>query len=69
VIASLDNAEVRLEGSDVQSWLRPLTDLRLAMAARLQIEDDGDDGIGDDQALMVYDWLGALQGSLVEVIE
>jgi len=74
VIASLDSAilertELRLEPSEVQSWLRTLTDLRLALAARLQIADDGDNGIGDDEALMVYNWLGYLQGSMVEVIE
>jgi hypothetical protein len=80
VIESLENPEFRLDPSAVQSWLRTLTDLRLAIAARLQIDGDGDEtdndaftdaatGERDDDTLMVYNWLGYLQGSLVEVIE
>ena len=68
VIESLSDPGVLTEGQ-VQSWLRTLTDLRLTLAARLQIETDDDEGIGDDAMLGVYDWLGYLQGSLIEVIE
>ena len=68
VIESLSDPDVLTEGQ-VQSWLRTLTDLRLTLAARLQIETDDDEGIGDDAMLGVYDWLGYLQGSLIEVIE
>jgi hypothetical protein len=39
------------------------------LAARLQIEDDGDEGTGDDALLDLYDWLGYLQGTLVECLE
>ena len=53
----------------MQSWLRTLTDLRLVIAARLQIEEADDVGLGDENMLMLYDWLGYLQGTLVEVIE
>lgn len=66
---SLDSAVVRLDPSGVQSWLRTLTDLRLTIAARLQIETDDDVGTGDPTMLSVYDWLGYLQGTLVEVID
>lgn len=69
VIHSLADHTVRLDDAAVQAWLRTLTDLRLALAARLQIEEDGDEGLGDDAMLTIYDWLGWLQGSLVEVID
>lgn len=69
VIASLGSREVVLDAAAVQSWLRTLTDLRLALAARLQIEEDGDDGLGDETMLTIYDWLGWLQGSLVDAID
>ncbi|HPM52927.1 MAG TPA: DUF2017 family protein, partial [Rhodoglobus sp.] len=69
VLADLDDPVVVLDEQGIQSWLRTLTDLRLALAARLQIEEDGDAGLGDEDMLMIYDWLGYLQGSLVEVIE
>ena len=69
VIESLKSREVRLDPAGVQAWLRTLTDLRLTIAARLQIEEDGDEGIGDDALLAVYDWLGYLQGTLVETID
>lgn len=69
VLADLDSPTVALDEPGVQSWLRTLTDLRLALAARLQIEEDGDTGLGDEHMLTIYDWLGYLQGSLVEVIE
>lgn len=69
VIRVLGDTMVRLDDADVQSWLRHLTDLRLVLAARLQIEDDGDEGTGDDALLDLYDWLGYLQGTLVECLE
>jgi hypothetical protein len=69
VIASLSSREVRLDPVAVQAWLRTLTDLRLTIAARLQIEEDGDEGIGDDAMLAVYDWLGYLQGTLIECLD
>lgn len=69
VIHSLATPTVSLDAAAVQSRLRTLTDLRLALAARLQIEEDGDTGLGDEAMLTIYDWLGWLQGSLVEVID
>lgn len=63
---------VRLDESAQQSWLRTLTDLRLTLAARLEILEDGDEGRiddGNDAAMLaVYDWLGHVQGSLVECV-
>lgn len=69
VITSLAENAVSLDAAAVQSWLRTLTDLRLVIAARLQIEEDGDTGLGDEDTLMLYDWLGFLQGTLVELLE
>lgn len=77
VRASIDSADspvvVRLDPRGVQAWLRTLTDLRLTIAARLEIEEDGDQGRADDDSdlamLAIYDWLGYLQGSLVDVID
>jgi len=68
VIDSLAGS-AELTPAQVQSWLRTLTDLRLTLAARLQIETDDDEGIGDEAMLGVYDWLGYLQGTLIELIE
>jgi hypothetical protein len=65
-------AEVALDAQAAQSWLRCLTDIRLTVAARLGIESDGDEGAEDDEGLMlrdVYDWLGFVQGSLIEALE
>lgn len=63
---------VRLDEAAVQAWLRTLTDLRLTLAARLEIVEDGDEGRADDESdlamLTIYDWLGYLQGSLVDCV-
>jgi hypothetical protein len=71
--SSLDGDNITLTDAQVQSWLRTLTDLRLTIAARLEIQQDGDEGrieTGADFALQAaYDWLGYLQGTLVEVLE
>ncbi len=69
VIASLATKSITLDNAAVQSWLRTLTDLRLVIAARLQIEDDDDEGVGDENMLMLYDWLGYLQGTLLEALD
>lgn len=72
VIDSLDTSNAALSDAQVQSWLRTLTDLRLTIAARLEIEQDGDEGrieTDSDFALQAaYDWLGYLQGTLVDAL-
>ncbi|MDF1478576.1 DUF2017 domain-containing protein [Leifsonia sp. H3M29-4] len=76
VAADLDSERspvvVRLDEAAVQAWLRTLTDLRLTLAARLEIVEDGDEGRADDESdlamLTIYDWLGYLQGSLVDCV-
>lgn len=73
VAESLESRPARLDGPATQSWLRTLTDLRLTIAARLEISSDDDPGRSDtdsDRTLHdVYDWLGYLQGMLLEVIQ
>lgn len=73
VIGFLDAENIVMTGPQVQSWLRTLTDLRLTIAARLQIEQDGDEGrieTNSDVALQAaYDWLGYLQSTLVDAID
>jgi hypothetical protein len=68
VVRMLEAPVVAPDDAGVQSWLRHLTDLRLVLAARLQIDEDGDEGTGEDALLDLYDWLGYLQGTLVECL-
>jgi hypothetical protein len=62
-------AMLRLDPPTVQAWLRSIGDLRLTIATRLGIEQDGDEGSPDDPMADLYDWLGYLQGSLVDVVD
>lgn len=75
VIASLARADPRgrvpLDEAAAQSWLRTLTDLRLVLASRLGIEQDGDEGRMDDEGLALqrlYMWFGYLQESLLQAL-
>jgi len=68
--------EVELDPGEVQSWLRSLTDLRLALAVRLGIETDEDAEAAaesdDEQTVVmsdIYDWLGYVQETLVRAID
>lgn len=68
-----DDVEVDLDAEAVLAWLRCLTDLRLALAERLEITDDDISAFehldeNDPQAGMysVYSWLGYLQETLVD---
>lgn len=62
-----------LAADAVQRWLAVLNDARLALGVRLEITDDTDylDPRPDDPnatALMVYGWLSAFQGALIDVL-
>lgn len=61
--------KVTLTQPEAQAWLLSLTDVRLALAVRLGIEDDDWDHPDDDDPsaaqFHVYDWLTHLQESLV----
>jgi hypothetical protein len=67
--------DVELDQPTAEVWMRSFTDLRLALATRLEIEE-GDEGywhsLPDDdpraQAHEIYDWVGYLQESLVQAL-
>lgn len=58
-------AKIAIAPSEVDSWLRTLTALRLVIATRLGIDDSGAPEDPGDQRLGVYDWLAyRLEGLL-----
>ncbi len=64
--------DVELDEPAAETWLRSFTDLRLALATRLGVEEGDEDywdALPDDdpraQAHHIYDWLGYLQETLV----
>ncbi len=67
--------DVELDHETALVWLKSFTDLRLALATRLEVEE-GDDAywaaLPDDdpraQAHDIYDWIGLLQETLVEAL-
>jgi len=61
-----------LDEQQIQSWLRTLTDLRLVVADRLQIDPHGVPHLDDEESHVVndiYNWLGMVQESLVYAID
>ncbi|WP_285117370.1 DUF2017 domain-containing protein [Leifsonia sp. fls2-241-R2A-40a] len=66
---STGSVKVVLDQAQATAWLRTITDLRLVLAARLGIREDGDEGdVHDDESAMqraVYDWLAGVQELLV----
>ena len=57
------------------TWMRSFTDMRLAIATRLGVEEGDEDywySLPDDdpraQVHDIYDWLGYLQETLVESV-
>jgi hypothetical protein len=67
--------DVELDQETALSWLKSFTDLRLALATRLEVEQDDDAywaSLPDDdpraQAHDIYDWIGALQETLVDAV-
>ena len=67
-------ARVSLAPDDVQAWLTTLTDMRLAIGARLEITEDLmdaplDPGHPDSPSMAILQWLGWLQESILETIE
>ncbi len=65
--------DVELDEGETLAWMRSFTDMRLAIATRLGIEDDDEaywrslpDEDPQGQVHAVYDWLGYLQETLVQ---
>ena len=66
--------DIDLGPDAVESWLRLLTDLRLAIGVRLEVTDESmSEPIDPDDpnagALSVLHWLGWAQGSILERLE
>ncbi|QZY28378.1 DUF2017 domain-containing protein [Nocardioides coralli] len=67
--------DVEMETPTAETWLRSFTDLRLALATRLEVEEGDDDywlALPDDdprsQAHDIYQWVGYLQETLVAAL-
>ncbi len=67
--------DVELDEPTAETWMRSFTDLRLALATRLGVEEDDDEvwlTMPDDdprsQAHDIYEWVGYLQETLVEAL-
>ncbi len=68
--------DVELDQPTAETWMRSFTDLRLALATRLEIEE-GDEGywhsLPDDdpraQAHDIYEWVGYLQETIVLALQ
>lgn len=67
--------DVELEEPEAEAWMRSFTDLRLALATRLEIEDGDEDywySLPDDdpraQIHDIYEWVGLLQETLVNAL-
>jgi hypothetical protein len=68
--------DVELDEADALTWMRSFTDIRLALATRLGIEEGDEDywaALPDDdptlQAHDIYEWVGYLQETLVEALQ
>lgn len=66
---SKGDAEVLLSPADAVSWLRSINDMRLALAARLGIEDDSGPAHPDEDGYAIYSWLGQVQYLLLRAID
>ena len=69
--------DLELDAGEAMAWLKGFTDIRLALAVRLGIEDDEDahrsfEELPDDDPrahlFAIYDWLGFLQETLVRAL-
>jgi hypothetical protein len=67
--------DVELDEQAALSWLKSFTDLRLALATRLEVEQDDEAfwrSLPEDdprsQAHEIYEWIGALQETLVDAL-
>lgn len=67
--------DVELDEPAALVWLKTFTDLRLALATRLEVEQDDEAfwrALPDDdpraQAHDIYEWIGALQETLVDAL-
>jgi hypothetical protein len=67
--------DVELDPETAEVWMRALTDLRLALGTRLEVEEGDEEywySLPDDdprgQAHHIYEWLGYLQETLIQAV-
>ena len=67
--------DVELDEPTAETWMRSFTDLRLALATRLGVEEDDEaywQSLPDDdpraQAHDIYEWVGYLQETLIQAL-
>ena len=67
--------DIELDAPTAMAWLKSFTDIRLALATRLEIEDDDEDywlTLPDDDPRAhvhdIYQWVGYLQETLVAAV-
>jgi hypothetical protein len=67
--------DVELDEAEAETWLRSFTDIRLALATRLEVEEGDEDYWADlpdedprGQAHDIYLWVGYLQETLVDAL-
>ena len=67
--------DVELDEPTAETWLRSFTDIRLALATRLEVEEDDEEvwaALPDEdpraQAHDIYEWVGYLQETVVEAL-
>ncbi|WP_243059415.1 DUF2017 domain-containing protein [Nocardioides sp. SR21] len=67
--------DVELDAASAETWMRSFTDLRLALATRLGVEEGDEEywhSLPDDdptaQAHDIYEWVGYLQETLVQAL-
>ena len=75
--AAPETVDLELDSAQAMAWLKGFTDLRLALAVRLGIDDDEDahrlmEELPEDDPrahlFAIYDWLGFLQETLVRAL-
>ena len=67
--------DVELTRAEAETWMRAFTDIRLALATRLEVEAGDEDywhSLPDDdpraQAHDIYEWVGFLQETVIEAL-
>lgn len=67
--------DVELTRPEAETWMRAFTDIRLALATRLEVEADDEDywhSLPEDdpraQAHDIYEWVGFLQETVIEAL-
>jgi hypothetical protein len=64
--------QIELDQAEAWGWLTFLTDLRLILAERVGIIEEGEDAASetrDDYLRAAYEWAGFVQGSMLEVLD